>query len=385
MMTDTPEPAYWRVDNDAELLYSLDGLNEDEVVHSITGDQPVDPMDTGEDFLRPLEAARATPDELTQWHQAHASLKLTVFKADEALEAARAAWEAAQKAHHNVLKAAWEAYEPTDRVIAGRRDEVNEMRDKAEQELREAAQEAKDKEDAELGPRTWVTYEPNVALVKNSPDMAVPVIHLAGCKVTEGREDYTYKDEYRYARKDDVEVVLLKGAPRYARGRATPDRLPTKLCGRCKPHESLHEALGETYEEWRRELESIQEPAPTHAGMAGVLGLKDEWRRYKTDGYTVTSSTYYREENLIEPYEELIGWYDGEREVVVPNEEKLARLEEILPGRGFAVRRVKSPAAFHTGKEWSDTAVAVRRLTKAEKRQRKEDAAATARFRGQPG
>lgn len=377
------EPVYYRVLTDVDISEHLDDFNDEDAVRYIT-DTPVDPMDEGEGYYEE-HAARATGDELAAWGKAYATFQAETARADADLEHARAAWEKAQSIHSDRLRDAWNDYAPTDTAVAQRRDEVVAMRRKAEEEEREAEarakQEAQDREDAELGPRTWITYHPNSSSVKVSPDMMVPVIHLAECKATGGAEHLPYRNEYRFARKADVQETLLAGAPRYARGRATNDLLPTKLCGRCKPQESLRQALGAVYDEWLAKVENTQPPMPTPKGVAGALGLKDEWRSYRTPGYTVVSDQYYRAEELIEPHEALIGWYDPAREVVTPNQEKLARLEEILPERGFAVRRVKEPARYHVGDKESETAVAVRRMTKAEIRQRKEDAAATARYR----
>lgn len=379
--TGATPPKYYRIHSDTDVSEVLDDIN-DGIVHALT-DREVDPYDTGDDSWYEEHAARATDEERIAWGKAYETFTSEVKRADDNLSAARAAWETAQGVHSAALQDAWNDYTPTDAAITERRDEVVEMRLAAEAAERRAqaeeAQAAQDREDAELGPRTWVTYTPNSRSVKVAPDMMVPVIHVAGCKVTGGHEHLPYSNEYKEARRPEVEEVLLAGAPRYERGRATSDMLPTKLCGRCKPHQSLHDALGTVYEDWREGVESIQDPMPTHKGMATALGLaRDEWRTHRTPGYTIQSATYYREERLIEPHEEMIGWYDSEKNTVVPNAEKLAELERVLPERGFAVRRVKEPARYGGRERMCDTAVVVRRLTKAERRRRKEAAAAPA-------
>jgi hypothetical protein len=379
---DTPgeKPKYYRLHSDSSVSDVLDNINDDDMVHAIT-DMEVDPYDTGEGYYD-QHAVRASDEERAAWAKAYETFTAELQRADDKLAAARAAWESAQSRHWAAFQDAWTDYAPTDAALTARRDEVVEMRREAEEEERRAearaAQEAQDREDAELGPRTWVTFTPRIRETKVAPDMMVPVIHVAGCTVTKGHENLSYPNAYKYARKAEVQEVLLAGAFRYARGRATADRLPTKLCGRCKPGESLHKALGAVYEDWLEAVESTQDPMPTTKGMASALGLKDEWRSYRTPGYTVMSSKFYRDEKLIEPYEEMIGWYNPDTGTVVPNAEALARLEEILPGRGFAVRRVKEPARYGVGDKECESAVAVRRMTKAEIRRRKEGGATPA-------
>ncbi|MFI0967121.1 hypothetical protein ACH4S8_37905 [Streptomyces sp. NPDC021080] len=383
----TDEPIYYRVHGDTDLSDYLNGFNDDEVVYAIT-DKAVDPMDTGDDWYAE-EAARASKDEHTVWAKAYETFTSEVNRATSNLEAARAAWEKAQAVHSAALEDAWNDYAPTDTAVTARRDEVREMRREAEKEKVQveirAAQEAQDREDAELGPRTWVAFHPNLRSHKVSPDMMVPVIHVAGCKVTKGGEHLPYGNEYRYERKPEVEGTLLAGAPRYERGRATSDRLPTKLCGRCKPHSSLHAALGEVYEGWLAGVESIQEPMPTTAGVPAALKLSDEWCSRTSPGFTVQSAKYYLEEKLVEPYEVMISWILPDAKTVTANPEKLAYLEQVLPGRGFAVRRVQEPKIYRNPDgTMCETAVVVRRMTKAEIRQRKQDAAETARFQTAP-
>ncbi|MEU9405541.1 hypothetical protein AB0E08_07540 [Streptomyces sp. NPDC048281] len=374
------KPVYYRLNTDRCISDILDGFNEEETVHFVT-DKVVDPYDTGsEDSWYAEHAARATPEEHTAWTGAYQTFTGAVSRADDDLKAAQAAWEAAQARHSAALQDAWNDYAPTDAVIYERQDEVVTMRRQREDDERaaqtRAAQQAQDQEDAELGARTWVTFTPlyNHGM-KVKPDMMVPVIHLAGCKITKGSERLPYTNEYRYARKAEVQETLLEGAFRRERGRTTSEKLPTKLCGRCKPHESLRKALGYVYDEWLEGVESIQDPMPTPDGTPNALGLKDEWRSRSKDGFTTVSSTYYRDEGLIEPYETLVGWYDAERRIVWDAPEKLAELEQLLPERGFAVRRVKEPKAFNVGDKLSQTGVAVRRMTKAEIRRRKEAAA----------
>jgi len=370
---ETP-PKYYRIHASTAVSDVLDGINEDDLVHALT-DLEVDPMDVGEDYYEE-HAARATDEERATWGKAYETFTAEIQRADDNLSAARAAWETAQGLHSAAIEDAWNDYAPTDAAVTERRDEVVEMRLEAEAAERraqaQAAQDAQDREDAELGPRTWVTYTPYRRSVKVAPDMMVPVIHVAGCKVTGGHEHLPYANEYKEARRPQVEEVLLAGAFRYARGSATTDKLPTKLCGRCKPQESLHKALGTVYDDWLEGVESIQDPMPTEKGMATALKLKDEWRTRQTPGYSLVSDKYQRAENLIEPHEVLIGWYDPDRNSILPNEPALERLLEILPDRGFAARRIKEPAAFRAGDKISDTGVAVRRLTKAEIRRRKE-------------
>jgi hypothetical protein len=378
MSTDpNDKPTYYRTDMDVNALRHLEDFNRQEAVWHPT-DQPVDPL--SEDAVEGWEirAARATPEELAAWRQAYDRLVTTTDTIQADLDAARAAWEKAQEEATAALSRAYGEYRHVHDTIDQRHEEVQELRDQADEE-RQAAADAEAAarqaaEDAELGPRSWLIYEPNSSSVKVAPDMMVPVIHLAGCPTTKRARDHRYVA----ARKAEVETVLLAGAPRYERGMPTPDRLPTKLCGRCKPGDSLHQALGHVYETWRDQVESVQEPAPKPEATAAALKLRDEWRTNQIPGYTRVSDQYQRAEKLIETHEFLVGWYDPDRKSVIPNPEALERLEEILPGRGWAVRRIKEPQAFRVGDKWSDTGVAVRRMTKMEIRQRKEGAAPAA-------
>lgn len=375
-MSTDEQPTYYRIHHDTAVE-----TDEGTSLRALTGRQ-VDPYDVPEQWEQ-QDAARASDEEAAQWGAAYATFASSVTRAQEKLEAARAAWEQAQGIHAAALNDARDDYAPTHQAITRRVEEVEGMRadrNRAEQEAQaRAAQEARDREDAALGPRTWVVYQPtrHTVNLKTAPDMMVPVIHLATCTLVGYKVEATSAVyvEWTYARRAEVETVLLNGAPRYARGRATDEGLPTKLCGRCKPADSLHAALGTVFETWREQVESVQAFLPNTAhGMAAALKLQDEWRHGSTPGYTIVSSLYQRAESLITPPERLIGWYSPDRQAVVPNPEALERLEKILPERGFAVRRVSVPAALLQGRlpHLSDTAVAVRRMTPQEIRLRTE-------------
>lgn len=384
----TPDrPRYYRVHTETENSDTLDEVvdNEDGYPRALT-DLEVDPYDPGDsDSWAEEDAARASEEERQLWNSAYATFTGAVERAEETLETARAAWEQAQGVYRGALEDAWQEYAPADTAIGERVEEVRRMRREREEEQRQAearaAQEAQDAEDRELGPRTWVTYHPQVREVKVAPDMMVPVIHLAGCPVTKGRENVESSRvyaNYRYARKDAVQATLLEGAPRYARGRATEERLPTKLCGRCKPQESLRQALGTVFEDWQEERDNERPPMPSIKGMPSALKLNDEWGHYRTPGYRVMSDKYYRDEDLIRADEVLIGWYDPAKETIVANEEALERLMQILPDRGFNVRRVNEPQRYGMGDRLSHYGVAVSRMTAAERRRHQEGAAPVA-------
>jgi hypothetical protein len=375
------EPTYYKVDTDIDTLYAYDSL-DDQTVLKITDEVWADPLNGGGDW-HDQNVAQANEDERARWTQAYTTFRSEVGQVTDTLDAARAAYQKAKEDAEKAATVAWNVYKTVVGEIEVRVEEVEAMR--AEHEALETlnrvldAESARAAEDAELGPRTWVTFHPNSSTAKVSPTMMQPVIHLAGCKVTEGREHLSYTIEYCFARKAEVQDVLLKGAPRMERGRSTPDRVFTKLCGRCKPHASLEEALGETYLAWRTQVESVQEPMPTYRGIAKALGLEDEWAfpSRSQDGYTVVSSAYYRPEGLIEPHEELIGRTafreNGRSYAVEDCTDHLEHLMAVLPSRGFAVRRVCQPARLG-GKDGalSTSAVAVRRMTIHEIRQAKE-------------
>lgn len=367
------EPTYYRVQLSLDLGEALEDINEDDAVHFLT-DKEVDPYDAGDDWHAEW-AVRASKEEHADWTRAYETFSANVKRAKEKLNAARDAWEQAQGVFRATLEDVWQGYAPTDAAITNRYEEVETMRLERDKEERaaeaRAAQEAQDREDAELGPRTWVVFHPSSSEAKAAPDMMVPVIHLAGCKVTEGREDLPYSSSWKYTRPSEVEKVLLKGAPRCSRGMPTTEMLPTKLCGRCKPQESLRQALGEVYESWQEEQDNRREPMPTAKGLPGALKLQNEWGNYRTPGYSAMSDKYYRAEGLIEADELMVGWYVPEKDAIMPNEQALERLVKILPARGFIARRVKEPRAFSRDGKMSDSGVAVRRMTRAEIRQHK--------------
>lgn len=136
----------------------------------------------------------------------------------------------------------------------------------------------------------------------------------------------------------------------------------------------LAAGLGSVYDDWRAEAEAVQEPMHKERDIPRKLGLEDEWRGWRngTSGYTLISSDIYREHEAIEPSEIMLGWWDAGTGRVVNGAAQLERLEEILPERGYAVRRVTEPERFGGGPCLS--AVAVRRMTAGEIRRHKEAA-----------
>jgi hypothetical protein len=377
------KPTYYTTEDDIDVLSGYDA--DDETVTHVTSTVWADPLDSGTDNYFEQPVARATLDEHQQWTEAYETLREESSRISAVLDEAEAAWEKAKSEANRQMTEAWNVYKPTADIIAQRVAEVEAMREQdyqAKKALRsQAALDAQAAEDAEYGPRTWVTFHPNSSFAKVSPTMLQPVIHLAGCKLTSGNEDRTYGSYYKYARKAQVQDTLLEGAPLFERGRATQDRVPTKLCGRCKPHASLEAALGETYLAWRTEVESVQGAMPPNRGVPKALGLEREWndRLGKIEGYTIVSSTYYRSEGLIEPHELLIGWVtfpdNGNAHVSNDREDMLDALVAELPKRGFIARRHTEPERYGArfAGTVSKTSVAVRRMTKHEIRLRKEN------------
>lgn len=384
----TEQPTYYQTKDDIDTLGDVDG-GAYEAVEFITDQRVEDPLDQGNSGdWGGIAVARATEAERAEWTAAYGKLTERAGKIQANLDAARGAWEQAQGVYTAELRDAYADYQPVNDLITARIEEVYKLREEAHQEAEKAraraAVEAQAKEDAELGARAWVTHHPTAMSAKTAPDMLVPVVHNAGCSVTKGGEDRSYQNEYRYARAADVRKVLEEGGPEMFRGHATGATLFTRLCGRCKPEASLREALGEYFDNWLVKAESVQKPMPTSNGMPKALGLADEWldAYRKKDGYLLVSNRYYAQENLVEPYETLIGWaVVGERGNTVSSEhpEKLDALFTKLPKRGFAVRRIKEPQAYGPPFAGTDSkkSVAVRRMTAHEIRQAKAGAART--------
>jgi len=378
------KPAYYKTKNDIDILD--DHPLEDETVTFITREKWADPLDEGNDGgYWSQDIAQATDQELDLWEGAYDRFRADTGKVHEDLEAARKVWEAAQEAANQRITTLWETYKPVSVVLQSRIAEAEELREenreKEEARLAQQRIDAQAAEDRELGPRTWVTFHPTSATARVSPTMYQPVIHLAGCKLTGGRENLTYTNEYKIARKEQVQKTLLEGAVLMDRGRPTQERIFTKLCGRCKPHASLKEALGDVYDAWLVASESVQEPMPKlSGGLYKDLGLEDEWfsKRPAKDGYYPVDASYLKKEKLIEPFETFLGWVytteDGRTFASSDCEDKLLVLMETLPERGFAVRRVMQPEQVGGGDgKLSTTGVAVRRMTKHEIRMRKEN------------
>jgi hypothetical protein len=379
MTTDEPTQ-YAKVCDDIGIVES-DAI-PDYVLH-VAEEGTVDPLgheavDAGSWEVR---AARVTPAERAQWLKDYATMKQETDAATAHLEAARKVWEAAQKTTAAKVIAAWEDYQHVHELIKRRMKDVEALRDAEDErqyaEERKAAAEAKAAEDAELGPQTWAAFFPRSGKVKTAADMYVPVLHLAGCSVLGGREYVSYSNSCQLLRATEVRRTLLEGGPETSRERRTGRTLPTKLCGRCKPQQSLHEELGEVYDTWQAETDAIQPPLPSQSKYIDqqfrkILPKYLPLYHHKVDGYSQVSDSKYREKELIKPYEVLIGWYGHLRKSIVPNPERLEALFETLPDHGWAVRHVKSP---WPGEENQLIAVAVRKMTVAEIRQHAADKA----------
>lgn len=398
-MPATPdEPAYYRTELDIDVLNDLDNFNREEAVHRITT-RPVDPLSEDAEDTWEIRAARATPEELAEWGKAYDTLKQRADTGAQMLATARAKWEADRAAALAELRAAYSDYEHVHDAIARRHEEVEELREKADAE-RQAAEQARldaaqAAEDAELGPRTWVVHEIspgrwNSVDHKKAKDMFIPTVHVAGCPVTKGREDMEGEWAWQYARAGGVETIIQAGGPLASNGRPVKgSRAPVKMCGRCKPEASLRAAgLGDAMDAWQSEVDAIQPPMHPDRSIPKKLGLEGEWVNMyrKQDGYTIVSYKTYQQEGSITADEILIGWYDTEKARVTESDEAVAkqnRLAEILPDRGFAVRRFNEPKRFRSDERECRAAVAVRRMTPGEIRQRQADADATARWENQ--
>lgn len=394
-MTD-PNPTFYKTSafyKTATDINSLDGYGiNDEALTYITHEICADPLAEGDGSERHYwgqnSAVRATPEELAQWTAAYNQFTADKYKIEAQLEAARAAWEAAQGIASAQMQDAWDAYQPTHAALESREAEVGEMRDAAAAAARERRQSearaAQEAEDRELGPRTWVIHTPDPYARRGSAESKRTVIHLAGCPLTRGQE-FARHSEYSFARAADAQAALLAEGPMMTVGERKGERLLTKLCGKCKPHVALEAALGDTYREWLKQAESVQQPMPRdRTTWPKALGLADRWngRNLGNDraGYTEVAAKYEREEKIIAPHETLIGWLlpptdeNGKWVVSGSNEAELDALIQELPARGYAARRHPLPKAFREKPEGklSTSSVAVRRMTAHEIRQYKE-------------
>lgn len=389
------QPTYYRTTTDLDVLNDLDNFNRHDAVHVIT-DRPVDPYSEDAVAEWEMRAARASEEELAEWRAAYDALVKTAAGASEKLAAAKAAWEKARQEALGELRAAYAAYEHVHDTIEKRHGEVEALRQEAENDRTRQEQAEADRaqaaEDAELGPRTWVIYElttvdANYYGKKKTPDMFLPMIHVAGCAVTKGREKYDHEKAWRYARAIDVRAAISAGGSLAANGRRTGKRAAVRMCGRCKPEESMRQAgLGDAYDEWRAETDVIQPPIPADRYLVKRLDLGDDWRGWskQRSGFVPVHPDSYREKGAIAKHEFLLGWWDADRQTVDRHaQSRLAYLEQVLPGRGFAVRKFDEPKEYGGGECLS--ARAVRLMTPGEVRQHKEDAAELAQRQAQAG
>jgi hypothetical protein len=391
----TEEPQYIKINTDINSLYDVDIPEGDDVLFVPTDKIVADPVERADDDRAYFAAydennvARATVAERLDWSKAYHRFYTEVETAQAEWELAEAAYEKAEQRRAEHLTAAWESYRPTQEVIGQRIGEVHELREAAyqaeQQRIHDKAIADQVAEDAELGPRTWAVYQKTDTYDTKKPDMMVPVLHLAGCSVLKGQEDtkLSYRSDYRRLRIAEAHEILLTGGPEMARagvygyGR-TGRYLHTKLCGRCKPHDSLRAELGEVFDGWLAEVDSVQPPLPTEKKVLSELtAILQPWFTHNADeGFTLASDKKYREVGRIEPFETLVGWgttltAGGKRRSLIESPEKLAEIEEILPKHGWAVRRFIDIWDKKNDVECTSS-VAIRRMTKAEIRAMKE-------------
>jgi hypothetical protein len=390
------EPQYIKISTDADSLYDADVPGGDDVLFVPTDQIVTDPVgrtDDGSVYLADYDednVARATLEERFAWSVAHHRFSTEYEAAEAEWRLAEAAYEKAKERLAKSLTAAWEGYRSTQEAIGQRIEEVQELREAAyqaeQQRIHDKAIADQVAEDAELGPRTWAVWQNTETYGAKKPDMMVPMLHLAGCSVLRGREDVklSYRSDVRRLRIAEAHEILLTGGPEMARagvhgyGR-TGRYLHTKLCGRCKPHDSLREELGEVFDGWLYEVESVQPPLPTEKKVLSELtAILQPWFFHDADeGFTMASDEKYREAGRIEPFETLVGWGSAftaasgdRRRSLAESPEKLAEIEEILPKHGWAVRRFIDIWDKKNDVECI-TSVAVRKMTKAEIRARK--------------
>ncbi|MFF7198315.1 hypothetical protein ACFZAM_31985 [Streptomyces sp. NPDC008079] len=378
-MSDSPpqeqQPEYTTVFDDVDTFDIFDdGAAPDEVVFYVRGGTVRDILSSQarpDRWAEVVPYARVSTDEHTQWQKDYDAARKAVSGIQEALETARLAWETARRAAAEQLAGVWEEYRPTHGTIAERVKEATALVEAEDARLHELrarkADEAKAAEDAVLGPQTWSAYLPVGQASKVAPDMFVPVLHLTGCQVLRGRDDQEYR-AYRRLRAGEARDVLLGGGPETARGHMTGRTLPTRLCGRCKPAASLRDALGDVFDTWQAEVDSLQPPLPQKLKIVGnqlrkILPDYIPEHTLAKSGYTLSPTTHtYRDVKTIEPYEALIGWYDAAKKYITREEpERLRALFDTLPDHGWSVRSITGEA---TGK--GSPLVAIRKMTPAE-------------------
>jgi hypothetical protein len=383
MSVDQNPTAYYRTIFDTDTLYELDDFNAYDAVLAAT-EQTVPGGPTGDDALNKngeMTLAQATEDEARQWWAAYARLRSAAAIATQELEAAERIWKAARDAANAKLLAAYDAYKPTHEAIERRMSDADDVRNAADAvtatKRAAAAQAEQAAEDNQLGPRRWVVKQVTDPYgVKKAPDMYVPTVHLADCPTLHAKPGTPLRAMATFQK-------IREGAPEARSGRKQPGtHLHTRLCGRCKPEASLREAIGEEFDQWLTEAESVQPPAPSLKVLQRELSAKIPWvdTPARRDGYCYVGADLYRKHSKVAEHELLLGWIthteDGRRRVTNTEPDKLAALYDLLPPLGFAVRPLTEPNLDWRGNDQggeeriSPSAVAIRRMTAGERRAR---------------
>lgn len=371
----TQDPTYYRVEADVDALFELDNFNADDTVLTVTTQEipggPTSPEAL--DSQGEMRAVRATEQEVKNWADTYARLRATAAEATAELDAAEQVWAAARATATTKLKAAYADYELTQESIEDRLGEADDLREAAENARVRAADAA---DDDYLGPRDWVVRQvTDPHGLRKTPDMFVPVVHLADCPTLQGKQAAPVRIATAWAK-------IREGAPEARGGRKRPGtRLHTRLCGRCKPEDSLRAAIGAwEFDLWLAEAEAVQPPAPSVLVLQRELSARIPWAdaASRRDGYNYVGTDLYRRHSKIEQHELLLGWVkhppEGRRCVAEDEPEKLAALYDLLPPLGYAVRPVTEPNVDlrghnRGGQEYtSRAAVAIRRMTAAERR-----------------
>ena len=386
----------YEIKTDIDLTGLEDGrdgylLDRDDVLYvgeATTRDLLDEPDDTS--WSTP-EVVEATQDEAAEWRRQFTLFAEGMEKAEAKVTVATAVFRKIVEEARAEAQAAWDTYQPVHVELERRLEQVQEQREEAarahEKALQEAAAAAQAAEDAELGPRSFYVTRPSQR-GQDGRDMDVPTVHHVSCGIARRLKRLPHPvriAEAFEALMDGGNVAKRWISNVYRAEERTEKRLPGAVCERCPAFDELKAHAPDTFMDWLQRTESQQfapMPPDTYTGKKSLfkkLGLPMAEHYSEKEGWSLVSDKIYREPNAMVDGERLVGWlglrekHDGGTELrVVKAPERLAKIFDLLPPRGFAVRWIHEPENFGGGV--CDCAVAVRPMSKWEIRQRKESA-----------
>jgi hypothetical protein len=395
-----PDPAYYPI-TDESFVPEYDGaplsyIGIEFAVPAYYG--PTDPR-AARNWETPT-IVEATVEEAVDFLRDREWFESRVRQAATAEEEAREAFERAMADAHAAYRAAWSEYLPVHNELTRRAQatlvafdahEESMKADKARQD-----QQAQSDEDARLGAREYVIRRPRET-GKLNYDSDVPTVHLVTCstlKHPNTQSSYAARHRKPVRVAEAFEALMQGGALLATRGKGATwlpadqgeARLPGKVCGRCRAEVGLMAHDPVAYLAWRDQTESIQpDLAPSGRRLDTLFHqVRIPFHRYATQPnlWAVAGSTQeenYQRNGCIQSYETLIAWVhrnkDDSKIYASPGVgDHLEKLAESLAKVGLAVRRVADPANDQedASEQLSDYYLAVRYMTDAEKRRRKE-------------